>query len=149
MKTTRRTFLGGVAVVSLPVAAGASAAVSAPEETARERLGRLISEFKATVLEINPKVRFAEDSVHLELDDESKPLPLMIIAQWPTGRYEGDGTYRGGSKYDSHSRYKVTKLDHQIAGQRAFSVIPVGERDRKQMTLSEPRLESFIGARLK
>ncbi len=149
MKTTRRTFLGGAAVASLPIAAAASVAVATPEETPQQRLDRLVSEFKATVTEINPNVRFSEDSVHLNLDDESASLPLMIVAQWATGRYEGDGTYRG-SKYDRYSRYKVVKLDHHIEGQRAFSVIAVGERDRKKwMTLSEPRLESFIGERLR
>lgn len=146
MKTTRRTFLGGAAVASLPIAAAASAAVTAPEETARQRLERLVAELKATTMEINPNVRFSEDNVCLNLDDESWPLPLMIMARWATGRYEGDGTYRGGTKYDSRSRYKVKKLDHEIDGHRAFSVIAIGERDRsKWMTLSAPSLESFIG----
>lgn len=148
MKTSRRTFLGGAAVASLPIAAAASVAVSTPEETPQQRLDRLISEFKATVMEINPNVRFAEDSFQVELD-ESRPLPLLIVAQWATGRYEGDGTYRG-SKHDRYSRYKVVKLDHHIDGERAFSVIAVGERDRKKwMTLSEPRFECFIGEKLK
>lgn len=150
MKTSRRTFLGGVAVASLPVAATASVAVATPEETPQQRLDRLVSEIKATVMEINPNVRFSEDSVRLNLDDESSSLPLMIVAQWAKGRYEGDGTYRGGSRYDRHSRYKVLKLDRHIGGQRAFSVIPVGEPDRKKwMTLSEPRFESFIGEKLR
>lgn len=149
MKTTRRTFLGGAAIASLPIAAAASAVVAAPVETPRERLNRLMDEFKSTVMEMNPNVRFAEDSIRVELD-ESNPLPLMIIAQWAKGRYEGDGTYCGGSKYDADSRYRVKKLDRQIAGQPAFSVVPVGERDRsKWMTLSQPRFESFIGEKLK
>ncbi|MFJ1308572.1 hypothetical protein [Agrobacterium sp. P15N1-A] len=149
MRTTRRTFLGGAAVASLPIAAVANAAIATPEETVHERLHRLMDEFKATVMEINPNVRFAEDSIRVELD-ESLPLPLMIVAQWAKGRYEGDGTYRGGNRYDTYSRYRVKKLDRQIGGQPTFSVIPVGERDRsKWMTLSQPRFESFIGEKLR
>jgi hypothetical protein len=77
------------------------------------------------------------------------PLGLMIIGAWATGRYDGDGLYAAGGRHRKSDRYKVKLLDTKVDGERGFSVINVGEKDRRKwMTPSETRLESFIGEKV-
>jgi hypothetical protein len=65
------------------------------------------------------------------------------MGQWATGRYEGDGLYAGSGKYSKGDRYNVKLLDTKVDGEIGFSVIEVGEKDRRKwMTLSEaPRVQ--------
>lgn len=81
MKTTRRTFLGGIAVVSLPVAAVASA----PIETQEEKCARLA----------------------MELLDECRKLPRTRESMfgWNVDIPLPDGSHMGHSIGHDHKDY--------------------------------------------
>jgi hypothetical protein len=53
MKTTRRSFLGGVAVASLPVAASASAIVAVPEITPQQQLDSAVEVLEAAMVAVH------------------------------------------------------------------------------------------------
>ncbi|MFK0688007.1 hypothetical protein ACFX5Q_07350 [Mesorhizobium sp. IMUNJ 23033] len=139
----RLALLGGL---SAATALAAIPRAHAAPMTARERFDFHLAEMQKAATEIDPLVRF-EIKEHLEQPDW--PLALMIIGQWATGRYEGDGVYAGGGKCFSTHRYNVKLLDTKVGVERGFSVIKVGEKDRRRwMTLSESSFEAFIGARV-
>ncbi len=143
---TRRSWLKGASMASaaatLPVVTEPSTAAE-PEMTALERVDYLLAELKAAVMKANPRVRLSHSGNFL--NNPNSPLPVLIIFEWVTGKYEGDGLYfyaLGGRK----KLCEVALLDHQIDGERGFSVIPVSEDDpQKWLRLPESRLETFIG----
>ena len=142
---SRRELLKSAATSAAisPVAAVASE----PEVPARERIDNLVAELKAAVMEVNPAVRFTDVSV--SLDEPRRRLPVLIMAQWASGNYEGDGIYEGKPEPWGTEHYEVKMLDQLINGERGFSVVRVGEKDRnKWMRLSESNFEAFIGQKV-
>ncbi|QGA56249.1 hypothetical protein [Brucella sp. 2280] len=145
-KLSRRSILvGGTAACVSAVVVGASTAAE-PEMTALERVDHLLAELKAAVEKANPRVRLSHSSNFL--DDPTAPLPALIVFEWVSGKYEGDGLYF----YALGGRDKlceVALLDHQIDGERGFSVIPLCEHiPQKWLRLPESRLGAFIGEKV-
>jgi hypothetical protein len=142
---SRRKALGIMAAAT--VSPAIAVAGHEPKMSDRERVDHLLAELKVALRAANPNVRVKD--IIVCLDEPDSPLPLLFMAQWATGTYEGDGIYSGESKYSAKERYEVTMLEQPFKGERGFSVIPVGERDRKRwMTLSETSLECFIGKKV-
>ncbi|TIQ99500.1 hypothetical protein [Mesorhizobium sp.] len=148
---TRRAALGALA--SLSALGGATAAIAAvpvgtaPDKSARERFDFHLAEMQKAAAEIDQNVRFTQCVVNLGQPD--KPLALFIVGQWAKGRYQGDGIYAGGTDWRESDRYNVKLLDAKVGGERGFSVIKVGEKDRRQwMTMSEQSFEAFIGEKV-
>ncbi|ESZ05436.1 hypothetical protein X735_32375 [Mesorhizobium sp. L2C085B000] len=142
----RRLLLGTGATAAALAAAASTIAKTAPPMSARERFDFHLAEMKKAATEVQPLVRF---HIKERLGQPDWPVALMILGQWATGQYEGDGLYAGGNSCDKSERYKVKLLDTKVDGEREFSVINIGEKDRRRwMTLSEPAFESFIGAKV-
>jgi len=148
----RRKMLIGLAATS--TAAGTVAIVSEampaePQQTPRQRFHFHLAEMQRAAMEINPELRF--NRVLMEFDDPRFDMPIMICAMKATGWYQGDGVYVGGSHMNDR-RYRVELLDERIDGERGFLLTPVGRRDinmnKAPFTLSETKLEAFIGERL-
>jgi hypothetical protein len=150
MKTTtqattidRRRLLLGTGATAAALAAASMIAETAAPMTARERFDFHLAEMKKAATEVQPLVRF---NIIERLGQPDWPIALSILGQWATGRYEGDGLYEGGS---ARHRYNVKLLDTKFDGEREFSVINIGEKDRRQwMTLTEPSFDSFIGPKV-
>lgn len=142
----RRSFLRAApaAGVALTVPAVALAETK-PAMTPDERLAYHLAQFKKAAAEIDPRVRFSVQMI----DFNSPHGPVVIMGQWANGFYNGDGVYKQNSKRCQNERYTVKLLDHPVQGERGFSVIPHHQPDRsKWMTLSETRLEAFIGEKV-
>lgn len=146
---SRRGVLKGILAGAVAVAPAVAEAKAATDEgmSARERVDWLLAELKVALREANPRARVSD--IYNGLDDENSPLPLMVMVQWATGKYEGDGIYCGGSEHGRKRRYEVVALNQPVKGERGFSVIEVGEKKRQMwMELSESALEAFIGVRI-
>lgn len=140
---TRRLFLKAVPAAGVAVALPMSAAMA--KTSAEERLAHHFSEFKKAAIEIDPRVRFSKETINFN----SPHAPIIIIAQWSTGFYDGDGVYAGSGDFGQDRQYTVALLDYPINGERGFSVIPHREADRsKWMRLSETQFEAFIGMKI-
>jgi len=145
----RRLFLRHSAFVGaagVAIVAPAIVEASVREETARERFDFHLAELKKAAMEVDPELRFNE--VLVEFDDPRLVMPIMICAMRACGRYEGDGLYAGGWYFREDS-YKVEQIGSQIDGERIFLLTPVKAHGDKPFTLSETKLEAFIGQKLK
>lgn len=143
----RRNFLlhtaaaGAVATTVAPVIA------EAKSTSPRERYDHHLAELKKAALELDPRIRFSQCSDNL--GDSDANMGVVIMGQWATGFYDGDGIYAGGSKWSRAGRFHVKMLKRAVDGERGFSLIQVGEKDRRKwMEISESSLEAFIGKRV-
>lgn len=145
MKTTRRTFLGGIAAASIPAGAVAASVAVPAAQTAQERLEYHLAEMKAAAQELDPRIGSWQIT---RAEDDSLGCSLIITAFRLTGRYDGDGIYEKGSPSwnGARAKYEVRLIKGRPNGERLFKVESIGGMDRMQ--LPESRLETFIGKRI-
>lgn len=140
MKTTRRTFLAGLAAASVPASAAAATMAVPREPTVQERFTFHLEEMKKAYAEMDPA---AEDWRVARTDDPEAGCGLIITCFRRVGRYEGDGVYlKARSKM---VRYRVRQREQRLDGYRTFHVTRKGERP---MILTEPALDCFLGKRV-
>jgi hypothetical protein len=139
METTRRRFLGGLAVAS---AASADPLVAAaPKMTAQERYDYHLAELQKAAAEINPMISQWRVN-HLEHDSQSRAIVIVAYQN----RYEGDGLYRVADPNWSgkYQVYDVKLMSYRIDGERAFHVSTPTER----MLLTERRFNEAMGRKV-